>query len=101
MTTDERENPILTEEVSPDSPLKEFLVNYVGEKFNPADGSVTVEMIVETIAAEFPDFLMAVAEENFLRGYSTGLEDAYEAFKTEKVQILEKTTVDDEFDGSD
>jgi len=30
---------------------------------------VTVEMIVELMAKEFPEFLMAVAEENFIRGY--------------------------------
>ena len=101
MTVNKKENPILTEEVVPDSPLKEYLINYVGEKFNPDDGSVTVEMIVETMAAEFPDFLMAIAEENFLRGYSTGLEDAYEAFKKDKIQIFENTKIDTEYDGSD
>jgi hypothetical protein len=32
-------------------------------------------MAVEVFAAEFPEFLMAVAEENFLRGYEQALTD--------------------------
>ena len=34
------------------------------------------DMAVEVFAAEFPEFLMAIAEENFLRGYQLGIEDA-------------------------
>ena len=68
-------NPTLTETVEPDSDLKNFLVEYVGEQKNPEDQNVTVEMIVEVMAQEFPEFLMAVAEENFLRGYHQALID--------------------------
>ena len=32
-------------------------------------------MIVETMATEFPEFLMAVAEENWIRGYHQALDD--------------------------
>lgn len=62
-------NPVLDEVVVSDTELKGWLVNYVGTKLNPEDGNVTVEMIVETISEEFPEFLLAVAEENFIRGY--------------------------------
>lgn len=55
--------------------LKEILVNYVGQKHSPEDEKVTVSMIVETIASEFPEFLLAVAEENWIRGYQQGLND--------------------------
>ena len=58
-----------------DSELKELLVNYVGEKKKPENDEVTVEMVVETISEEFPDFLLAVAEENFVRGYQQALTD--------------------------
>jgi hypothetical protein len=61
--------------VEKDSELKEWLVNYVGNKENPDDGAVTVEMIINTVAKEFPEFLLLVAEENFLRGYEQGLDD--------------------------
>tara|TARA_Y100000310_G_C20505458_1_gene726187 strand:+ start:351 stop:890 length:540 start_codon:yes stop_codon:yes gene_type:complete len=55
--------------------LKEWLVNYVGEKHSPEGDKVTVEMIVETVAKEFPEFLLAIAEENWVRGYQQGLND--------------------------
>ena len=32
-------------------------------------------MAVQVFAAEFPEFLMAVAEENFVRGYEQALTD--------------------------
>ena len=69
------ETPSLKEEVSPDTEFKEWVVNYVGAKHMPEDGSVTVEMIVDTIAEEFPEFLMAIAEENWIRGYHQALQD--------------------------
>ncbi len=55
------ENPTLTETVEIDNEMKEWLVNYVGDKTTPEDGNVTVEMIIEAMSAEFPEFLMAVA----------------------------------------
>jgi hypothetical protein len=33
-------------------------------------------MIAEIIATDFPEFAFAYAEENFLRGYKLGLDDA-------------------------
>tara|TARA_R100000008_G_C3578039_1_gene166527 strand:+ start:1067 stop:1363 length:297 start_codon:yes stop_codon:yes gene_type:complete len=69
-------NPLLTTTVDGDSEIKQFLVNYTGEKYQPEDEQVTVHMIAEAVAAEFPEFLFAIAEENFLRGYQLGLEDA-------------------------
>ena len=64
--------------VDPDSELKTMLVKYVGTKFDNEE--VTVNMIVEAMAHEFPEFVYSFAEENFLRGYQLGLDDAYKAF---------------------
>ena len=61
--------------VEKDSELKEWLVDYFGNKENPDDSGVTVEMIINTVAKEFPEFLLVVAEENFLRGYEQALDD--------------------------
>lgn len=72
---DEYKNPAAEAPVDVDSPMKEWLVSYVGEKHEPDDGNVTVEMIVETMATEFPDFLLVVAEENWIRGYHQALTD--------------------------
>ena len=42
---------------------------------NPETGEVTVENVVDIMAHEFPEFLLAVAEENWVRGYEQGLYD--------------------------
>ena len=36
----------------------------------------------ELMAAEFPEFIFGLAEENFLRGYQTGLNDAENLHRT-------------------
>jgi len=72
---DLEENPALKESVVKDTELKEWLVNYVGNKKDPEDGNVTVEMILEVMATDFPEFLLPLAEENFIRGYHQALDD--------------------------
>tara|TARA_R110000824_G_scaffold136916_1_gene300912 strand:+ start:52 stop:357 length:306 start_codon:yes stop_codon:yes gene_type:complete len=84
------ENPTLSEEVEPDSELKVWLVDYVGDKSESEDSQVTVENIVEVMAKEFPEFLMAVAEENWVRGYHQALVDADEGIKMREEEMLEK-----------
>ena len=69
------ENRLKEQKLTADTELKEWLVNYVGNKKSLKDDDVTVEMIVETVAEEFPEFLFLVAQENFLRGYEQGLDD--------------------------
>ena len=66
---------ILNEAVNTDTELKNWLVNYVGEQHSPENGEITVGLIVETVAKEFPEFLLAVAEENWIRGYHQALID--------------------------
>tara|TARA_R100000008_G_scaffold60117_1_gene37711 strand:+ start:345 stop:587 length:243 start_codon:yes stop_codon:yes gene_type:complete len=63
--------------VKKDTEIKEWLVEYVGNKECPEDENVTVDMIVNVLADEFPEFLLAVAEENFLRGYEQAMTDLY------------------------
>jgi len=75
---------ILNNPVEPNNDFKNMLVEYVGEKLDPEDQNVTVEMIVEVAAAEFPEFLMAVAEENYFRGYQQALNDADQGEKLYK-----------------
>jgi hypothetical protein len=69
------ENPQLNEVVQKVNPMKEWLVDYVGNKLQPANNQVTVAMLVESMASEFPEFVMAVAEENFIRGYQQAFKD--------------------------
>jgi hypothetical protein len=72
---EEVENPTLSEIVDPDNDIKNLLVEYIGEKHNPEDGNVTVGMIVDTLAEEFPEFVLALAEENWVRGYQQAFYD--------------------------
>ena len=75
------QNSDLAAIVERETELKNYLVEYVGTKFDQED--VTVAMIVDIMAMEFPEFMLAVAEENFLRGYQSGLDDAYGRNNTE------------------
>ena len=68
-------NPELEKIVEPENDLKNMLVEYVGEALNPEDQNVTLEMIVDVMAAEFPEFMLAIAEENWIRGYQQALDD--------------------------
>jgi hypothetical protein len=72
--------------VQKDNPLKEMFVQYVGEKLKPENGEVNVEMCVDVLAKEFPDFLLLVAQENFLRGYRQCLLDMERAENEQKLQ---------------
>jgi hypothetical protein len=67
-------NPMLAMVVERDTELKTYLVEYVGKKLDCEN--VTVNMIAEVLATDFAEFTMAFAEENFLRGYQLGLNDA-------------------------
>ena len=73
-----------------EAPLKDFIIDYVGEKLS-SDSEVTVEMIVEVMAEEFPEFLMLVAEENWIRGYEQGLADV-----SEGERLMEDSSGNDE-----
>ena len=66
---------VLENAVETENPMKEWLVQYVGEKYNPDNKQVTVQMIVNAMADEFPDFVLALAQENFIRGYQQALYD--------------------------
>tara|TARA_R110001583_G_scaffold192597_1_gene359248 strand:- start:71 stop:400 length:330 start_codon:yes stop_codon:yes gene_type:complete len=68
-------NPELAKALEKDSPMKEWLVDYVGNKANPENDEVNLAMIIETMADEFPEFLLALAEENWVRGYHQAIND--------------------------
>ena len=72
-----------------ESELKTMLVNYTGKKLD--EENVTVNMIAEVLASDFPEFAFAYAEENFLRGYQLGLEDAAK-LSTQKTEDATGTT---------
>ena len=80
------DNPLLSvQSADGESKLKDFIVEYVGTKFN--EENVTVQMIAETLAAEFPEFLFSFAEENYIRGYQVGIDDGVRMFESEGGKI--------------
>ena len=64
----------LNSPIEEDTGLKQLVVNYIGERLD-AEETVTVDMAIQVFAAEFPGFLLAIAEENFIRGYQQALDD--------------------------
>tara|TARA_R100000008_G_scaffold84364_1_gene71576 strand:- start:788 stop:1084 length:297 start_codon:yes stop_codon:yes gene_type:complete len=68
-------SPDLDKTVESNNELKSFLINYVGNKTNPENNDVTVDHIVKVMSEDFPEFLLAIAEENFIRGYHQALHD--------------------------
>ena len=83
----EDKSPLLETTVNKnESELKLWLVNYVGDKTKPESGEVTVENIIDVMAEEFPDFLLALAEENWIRGYHQALTDVEVGEKLAKEQ---------------
>ena len=84
-------NPDLNNEVKADTELKNWLVNYVGNKIGPEDENVTVENVVEVMADEFPEFLMVVAEENWIRGYQQAITDVDQGEKILREQQNENS----------
>tara|TARA_R110002124_G_scaffold281715_1_gene456316 strand:+ start:180 stop:455 length:276 start_codon:yes stop_codon:yes gene_type:complete len=69
-------NPDLLKEVVPtESELKEIIVNYVGKTINPDTDEITVEDIINVFADQFPEFLLTLAEENWINGYTQAMTD--------------------------
>ena len=77
----DNENPDLLIPIQPENQMKEWLINYVGDRLQPESDEVNVEMIIKVMAEEFPEFLMPVAEENFIRGYRQAVFDMEQKWK--------------------
>ena len=70
------EKTLLNKEIIPtESELKDIIVNYVGNRLNPEEDEITVECVIKVFAEQFPEFLLAVAEENWINGYTQALID--------------------------
>lgn len=83
----------LEEVVEPDNDLKNILIEYVGDKLelDPGADFVTLEMIVDAMAEEFPDVVLAIAEENWVRGYHQALQDVETGEKLYQEEIESST----------
>lgn len=79
--------------------LKETIVQYVGEIKEPENGEVTAEMIASVLIDEFPDMMLLVAQENYLRGYTQALDDV-EAMEAERLKEQEKPETEEANSGT-
>ena len=52
-----------------------MIVDFVGNKINPENDEVTIDHITEVFSEEFPEFLLKLAEENWINGYTQALND--------------------------
>ena len=87
-------NEDLENEVQTDSELKELIVNYVGTKKSPENDEVTLQLVLDTFSEEFPEFVLPLAEENFIRGYNQALFDVDQGNKA--MQELEEQKTDEQ-----
>tara|TARA_R110000824_G_scaffold24497_2_gene86228 strand:+ start:3793 stop:4083 length:291 start_codon:yes stop_codon:yes gene_type:complete len=80
--------------VEKNTEVKEWLVQYAGNKMQPEDGNVTIDMVLGIMADEFPEFLLVLAEENYIRGYEQALNDIQELKKKygDQVEVHPKQT---------
>ena len=67
------------------------IINYVGKIADPKDDAVTVEHIIDVFAEQFPEFLLALAEENWINGYTQALNDLKYTNKNEKLHQTKKS----------
>lgn len=67
---------LLNETIPTETELKDIIVNFVGKTITPETDEITVEDIINVFAKQFPEFLLAVAEENWINGYTQALKDA-------------------------
>ena len=79
----------LKEVIPSDSELKDLIINYVGKTLNPDSEEITVEKIIEVFAKQFPEFLLTLAEENWINGYTQALKDT--EFVNDEKNKLHKT----------
>lgn len=89
-------NNALSEAVNQDSAMKQWLVDFVGNEHEPEDGQVTVEMVVHTMAEQFPELLMAIAEENWIRGYQQAIHDVELGEKIIKEELQKTESAESE-----
>ena len=78
---------ILDKIVEAGNELQEDLVRHVRNRIN--EDQVTLGQVIGILASEFPELVITIAEENWIRGYKQGLDDA------EIADVMDPEKVDD------
>jgi len=82
-------NGILDKVIEVRNELQEDLVRHAGSRINQQEDQVTIGQVIGVLASEFPELVITIAEENWIRGYKQGLEDAQIA------DVMDPEKVDD------
>ena len=80
---------ILDKVVEVRNEIQEDLVRHVENKINVHKDQITIGQVIGILASEFPEIVIAIAEENWIRGYKQGLDDA------EIADVMNPEKVDD------
>ena len=80
---------ILDKVVEVRNEIQEDLVRHVENKINVHKDQITIGQVIGILASEFPEIVIAIAEENWVRGYKQGLDDA------EIADVMDPEKVDD------
>jgi hypothetical protein len=80
---------ILDKTVEARNELQEDLVRHVGNRIDVHKDQVTIGQVIGILASEFPELVITIAEENWIRGYKQGLDDAQIA------DVMDPEKVDD------
>lgn len=78
---------ILDKVVEVRNEIQEDLVQHVRNRTN--EDQITLGQVIGILASEFPELVITIAEENWIRGYQQGLEDA------EIADVMNPVKVDD------
>ena len=78
---------ILDKVVEVRNEIQEDLVRHVRNRIN--EDQVTLGQVIGILASEFPELVITIAEENWIRGYKQGLDDA------EIADVMDPEKVDD------
>ena len=78
---EESELSTLNNQAEGGTEFRDFIVDYTGKKHNPENDEVTLEMIIDTLSEEFPEVVLFLSEENWVRGYKQALTDVEEGEK--------------------
>ena len=77
--------------------IKEIILEYISSNnSNNSNNSntipidITIEMVIDTLSKEFPELLLPIAEENYIRGYHEAMDNLNQVEEEMRKQKKEK-----------
>ena len=68
----------LNDTVENNNELMDYIINYVGQETQPENDEVTIGMVIDVLAEKFPQLVLCLSEEKWVRGYQQALTDVQE-----------------------